>query len=402
MIIKIRKETCGYTIFRQDDRKYFFVETSEDMKSSSKFSQQRFLGTYYKDFEAQKDEVRFVGEQEIKVSTPGLAAPIGMYLEITKKCNLNCGHCYKPEEINSSFMRLDQIEGLIDELANIGVMEIRLCGNEPTRSQDFISVAKHIQEKGLYLGINTNAVMSVETRERFLDLSPNLVVVSIDGDIETHDKIRGRGAYEKAVRLIEDFKARGVECRINTVLSKVTLDKIFGVVELANDLRCGVSFLPFRPIGKDKKFNAENAINSKQMRKVVEEIMQARKMFPDILLYTYFDVLVEGEPRYHHPIDKFNMPCPARKNGFITCSGDFFPCDFLRWAGEKFFCGNIFQEGGFKKLWKDSRTLQYFQNLKHEKCYRCNYYMKKCYGGCVCNAIASGGSSDDVLCFIDV
>lgn len=143
-------------------------------------------------------------------------------------------------------------------------------------------------------------------------------------------------------------------------------------------------------------------INSKQMRKAVEEIMRAREVFPDILLYTYFDVLGEGEPQYHHPIDKFNMPCPARKNGFITYSGDFFPCDFLRWAGEKFFCGNIFKGGDFKKLWKDSSTLQYFQNLKHEKCYRCGYYMKKCYGGCVCNAIASGGSSDDILCFIDV
>jgi radical SAM protein with 4Fe4S-binding SPASM domain len=144
----------------------------------------------------------------------------------------------------------------------------------------------------------------------------------------------------------------------------------------------------------------ENAIGPDDMKMAVEEVMRQRKRFSHLTFLTYFDVLGKSAT-YHHPIDKFNDPCPARKNGFITYGGDFFPCDFLRYAGQRYYCGNILKEG-FAYLWENSSNLRAFQGLKHVKCKRCKHYMKTCYGGCISGSIASIGAPDDALCFVDV
>lgn len=393
MIVKVRKENFGYVLFRQEDRKYFFVERNASGQVLLSLVREYFPGV-----SGLREIVvvpnRFPRQELI------LSAPIGMYLEISLKCNLNCGHCYKPEDINRKKMTLEQIKALIDELAAMGVFEIRLCGNEPTASKLFYKVARYIQSNGLYLGINTNGFFGEKKREELGSLNPNLVVVSIDGTSRTHTQIRGRGVYEKAIKLLEYLRSLNINCRINTVISKKTLGEIPDVAELASRLDCGVSFLPFRPVGKNSRFNRENAIDSNDMRMAVEEIMRQRERFPAITLLTYFDVIGK-KAIYHHPIDRFNNPCPARKNGFISYSGDFFPCDFLRYAGWRFFCGNVTGRG-FADLWANSENLKAFQCLQHAKCKRCRFYMKSCYGGCISGSIASTGSPDDGLCFVNV
>jgi radical SAM protein with 4Fe4S-binding SPASM domain len=329
-----------------------------------------------------------------------LSSPIGMYMEISSRCNLNCGHCYKPEEISHEEMTLIQFKNLIDELKSVGVFEIRLCGNEPTASDNFLSIAQYIKNKGFYLGINTNGFFGDKKRKEFKEIKPDLIVVSIDGSEETHTGIRGKGVYKKALESLRYFKKLGIKCRINTVISKKTLKEISLIGELANELECDVSFLPFRPIGKHDDFNRDNSINCDEMKFAVCEIMKQREKFPNQTFLTYFDVLGE-KSTYHHPIDKFNDPCPARKNGFITYSGDFFPCDFLRFAGERYYCGNVLKNG-FSFIWENSSTLKSFQCLQHVKCKKCKFYMKSCYGGCISGSLASTGIPDDSLCFVKI
>lgn len=135
------------------------------------------------------------------------------------------------------------------------------------------------------------------------------------------------------------------------------------------------------------------------MRRAVEEIMRLSAVYSHLVLLTYFDVLGE-KATYHHSMD-CNKPCPARKNGFIAYNGDFYPCDFLRYLGKVYHCGNV-TNGGFWPIWTSSPELMRFRNLKHDKCNRCDHYMTNCYGGCISGSIATSGCPDDELCFIDV
>jgi radical SAM protein with 4Fe4S-binding SPASM domain len=59
-------------------------------------------------------------------------------------------------------------------------------------------------------------------------------------------------------------------------------------------------------------------------------------------------------------------------------------------------------EKGFSELWRNSSVLHRFQNLKHGKCLKCNFYLTHCYGGCISGSLSSTGSPDDELCFVDL
>lgn len=296
-------------------------------------------------------------------------------------------------------MEIDAWKRLIKELHDIGTFEIRLCGNEPTASPYFRAICESISDHDMFLGINTNGVFSQTIRNELISQHPNFIAVSVDGDEVSHDAIRGMGTYRKAVDLLVCLKKTSIHRRINSVVTTQTINAIEHTVQLADMYETDVSFLPMRPIGRHAEFYTANAINKEQMQRTVEEIMRLRQRYPHLLLLTYFDVLGE-RATYHHSME-FNMPCPARKNGFVAYNGDFYPCDFLRYLGKVYHCGNV-ADSGFWSIWTSSPTLKRFQNLRHDKCYRCEHYLTKCYGGCISGSIASTGCPDDQLCFVDL
>lgn len=395
MFIKIRKERWGYILFDRHSRVHHFVETDERLELMSKDCLLKFLSNYFQ-FVSSDVTWQFIFPTNSELL---LSAPIGMYMEVSSECNMNCSHCYKPWSTPQSLLLTHQFKRLIDELWEKGVFEIRICGNEPTTSPFLFNIAEHIKNKEIYLGINTNAYFDEVIQEHLINLKPDLLAISIDGNQNTHDKIRKIGSYDRAVSFLARLSKYSIKKRINTLISKVTIGAMENVVWLGDLYNAEVSFLPLRTIGKSTTFKEENAIDSREMLFVVREVMRLREKYPDVTLLTYFDILGE-KATYHHSMS-FNHPCPASKNGFIASNGDYFPCDFLRYLGDAYFCGNV-TENGFYELWNKSTVLHRFQNLKHSKCQKCRFFMTHCYGGCISGSLSSSGGPDDELCFIDL
>ncbi|PIR92921.1 hypothetical protein COT99_03695 [Candidatus Falkowbacteria bacterium CG10_big_fil_rev_8_21_14_0_10_43_10] len=395
MYVRIRKERFGYVFFERFTRNVHFVETKENLEQLGREQLRKFVSRYYSGI-GNAFHYEFVQSPENQFE---LGSPIGMYMEITRRCALDCRHCYKPDDPNAQLLTLEGWKRLIKELYDIGVFEIRLCGNEPLISPYFRQICEFISGLNLFLGINTCGFFGEQTREDLIALHPDFVAISIDGNEESHNQIRGPDSYQRAVMLLKKLSKTNIRRRINSVVSTLTLSTTEHTVKLADEFGADVSFIPFRPIGRHADFSAKCSIGRDQMWQSVQEVTRLRQQYPHLLLLTYFDVLGE-HATYHHSMN-FNSPCPARKNGFIGYSGDFYPCDFLRSLGRIYYCGNV-AEHGFWPIWTSSPVLNGFRCLKHDKCKRCSHYMKKCYGGCISGSIASTGCPDDQLCFIDI
>ncbi|MCK4744746.1 radical SAM protein [Candidatus Parcubacteria bacterium] len=391
VFVRIRKEKFGYILFERFTRVHYFVTENKTLEIFSKREIKDFLRGYFGNLT--EIEYEFINSQNNSLT---LSAPIGMYMEISEKCNLSCEHCYKPKEKTKQGLSMANTKRLIDELYEMGVFEIRLCGNEPTISPHFFEICEYIKSLNLYLGVNTNAYFNESMQEKIIDLRPDFIIISVDGTREIHDSIRTTGSYDKVISFLKRLKKTSIKRRINTLVSKATICSIEHIVQLANSVDAGVSFLPLRTIGKSTNFKKDESMDANSMFSVVKKITLLRKQYPNTMLLTYFDLLSKNAI-YHHSMD-FNKPCPSRKNGFITYDGDFFPCDFLRYLGDKYFCGNVIEKG-FNSLWCNSLILKYFQCLEHKKCKKCKFYMIKCYGGCISGAIASVNKLDDELCF---
>lgn len=395
MLIRIRKESFGYIAFETKTRNHHFIYTNEQLEKMTKKDLYNFLANYYKNNDY-KYEFIIPSEHSSRLS-----APLAMYLEITDNCNMNCKHCYKPFEPKKTSLDKNEKIALLKQLRDMGIFEIRLCGNEPTASNDFLEICEYIKKLNFHLSLNTNGYLSEKLQEKIIILEPDSIVISIEGDEYVHDKIRIKGSYERAVSFLNKLKETKIYRRINTMLSKQTIDSIEHIIKLAEYTGCGISFIPLRTMGKETNFKDFCALDRELMLLAVKQITKIGTKYPSVEIETFFDIL-EKNFIAHHPMD-FNTPCPAGKNAFISYNGDVFPCDWIRYTGNRFLCGNVRSDNIFN-IYHHSDVLKQFQAIKRIKCTNCKFYLKRCYGGCFCsyNKSLDNKTYEDELCFNDL
>lgn len=130
--------------------------------------------------------------------------------EATRRCNLRCLHCGSPtEEVNNADeLKTEEIIGAFDEIAcNFDMNRFRhinITGGEPFVRSDLLDVLRSISRRPFYrnIDIQTNGVFIADSPTVLKDLKGVGVTglgVSIDGFEASHDSLRGRGVWAKAV-----------------------------------------------------------------------------------------------------------------------------------------------------------------------------------------------------------
>ena len=138
---------------------------------------------------------------------------------ITHRCNLRCVHCYQEDYTASMpraelFSALEDYASFLEKHAFLG--QINLTGGEPLLHPDFADLAKTVRAKGIALGVMTNGTVVTEERAELLaHLTPVFVQVSLDGPEKTHDAIRGKGAFDRALLGIDILKRHGLPVHVS-------------------------------------------------------------------------------------------------------------------------------------------------------------------------------------------
>lgn len=154
------------------------------------------------------------------------------------------------------------------------------------------------------------------------------------------------------------------------------------IVNTACSIPCGISFIPLRTMGKPSWYKSEESMDPESIKYCNKIITKCRLEHPNISLEMFFDVF-GGEFTAHHLMN-FNTPCPAGKNGFVSAQGLLYPCDWIRYLHEQFYCGDVLTDG-LPYLWNHSDVLHNFQCIKRIDCIGCKHYLTRCYGGCWCS-----------------
>lgn len=123
--------------------------------------------------------------------------------EITKKCNLNCVHCYLGGKNNS----LLEKEYIFDVLEKIGsdFNFVYLTGGEPMLHPDFLEIYTKIRKKGFCTNIFTNAsLLTDEIFDVFKEMMPHKLNISLYGMSErVNAEVTGTsGHFEQIIQNI--------------------------------------------------------------------------------------------------------------------------------------------------------------------------------------------------------
>ncbi|MBA4372832.1 MAG: hypothetical protein C0402_08195, partial [Thermodesulfovibrio sp.] len=273
-----------------------------------------------------------------------LRVPISGSIDLTRRCNLKCLHCYlgtSRRDDTLPEMTAGQICSVIDELADAGCLYLLMTGGEPLLRPDFQDIYRHAKMKGLILTLFTNGTLiSDKDLELLMDLPPYVVEISLYGaTAATYEKITGvEGSYKKCLAAITRLLENKVPVRLKTILMTCNSHEFFDMETLAKDF--GVKFrfdaAIFPAIDGDRsplglRVSAADAVEKEFSDR--ERAMHWREYF---------------NKTQNLPFSGSLYSCGAGLTGFhINASGRLLPC--LMTTGISY---NLL-EGSFLQGWRD-------------------------------------------------
>ncbi|RKT56565.1 radical SAM protein [Saccharothrix australiensis] len=177
----------------------------------------------------------------------------------TRLCNLRCLHCYSssgPDVAES--VPIAVLSQVVADAATLGYDVLNVSGGEPFLYPELSALLRAARATGMRTTITTNAVALTQRRIGLVRGLVDLVAVSLDGDQETHDRIRDQeGCFGRALTGIRRLTEAGIPVGVVTTLTQRNATQL-GDVALAAS-RSGALLLqvhPLEPEGAASRFLA--------------------------------------------------------------------------------------------------------------------------------------------------
>ena len=315
---------------------------------------------------------------------PGRAAAPYVGIEVNRRCNLRCPHCFTDSGPDAHpGATAEQLDGLLARLATLGVRQVGFSGGEPLLRTDLEGIMRRGLTAGIQgYGLVTNGWPATQARARSLkDAGLRVVQVSLDGvDAADHDAVRACGpeGFYRALRAIRLFRDAGLRVDAAALLNARNLERLPEMALLCEAL--GVTNLrwcSFVPTGRARDPEVQRALTPAPERlDAFLELMRTLNRRPDAPLRLTLD----------HGIGPWNdagaFACTSGQAVvYISCEGDLYPCPGLIF--DEFIVGNVYGPRPLEALFADpalSRVRTQDRRGGQGSCATCDN--PRCTGGC--------------------
>jgi len=205
--------------------------------------------------------------------------------EVTRSCLLNCIHCRAAARYGPYLgeLSIQECFKVLDDIASFSSPIIILTGGDPMMRSDIFEIAKHGTDLGLRMVMAPcGTLITEENARKMVEVGIRRISISIDGaTAETHDRFRQvKGAFDDAIKGITYAKKVGLEFQVNTTVTKLNIDELPDVLQLAIDLGAA-AFHPFLlvPTGRGKDL-AEQEISPEEYERVLNWFYEMQGKVP--------------------------------------------------------------------------------------------------------------------------
>jgi radical SAM protein with 4Fe4S-binding SPASM domain len=310
------------------------------------------------------NEATVIGE--ISARADKSLTPFSVIMELTRRCNLQCKHCYRIEDANRSEMSIARIFKLIKELYKSGCLFLTLTGGEPLMHPYFFEICYRARLSNLALKIFTNGTLITDSLARKLKRLNILdIYLSIYGaSSKTHDRITQKvGSYKKTIKTVLILKRAGLSVRFKYIMMQSNINDYKDMSAFSRKMK-----IPF---------DVDSIITPRDNG----DITPTQLRLSDKNLWGFYkNILLMRKLSSPESYSRVNRICSfGRSYCTINSYGDVYPCVQLPVSA-----GNI-KNNSFRKIWYNSKWLKEirdFCNYKKPVCNNCELskYCHRCPG----------------------
>lgn len=183
---------------------------------------------------------------------------IYLILELTTRCNLDCGYCYNIWKEKGDYpegdLDLELLPRILDQItATTRIGGITLAGGEPLLYRRLVEVGELLSRRKIPLSITTNGLMLEEELLLALqEVGLRHVEISMPAvAAETYNAICGSHALKRVRTAIVKVKKLGLTCSVSSVVTRLNVHELGDIIEMAAALSADTFlFNRFIPGGK--------------------------------------------------------------------------------------------------------------------------------------------------------
>lgn len=308
----------------------------------------------------------------------GKGGKVQIYFLLTENCNLNCSMCVRGKQtgVNLNFDKLNMVVKGNDFLEH----DIVLTGGEPTLHKKFLEIINLMCSVSKTVTVTTNGTQN-DFFEKLVSYKNLSFQVSIDGDLNTHNQIRGKGAFEKSWKTIELLDTLGLQYTIASVVSRKNVSEIFQLIpklEKLNCLKCwSVSYeMPFG------NASLEDIMTAQEWNEFVDRILKIAKLRVKIKKLFPFGLYDKYKDDLENKIELLSMysNCGSGKSKiYVYPDLKVYPCTCLT-----DFCIGDLAKDTLNEIMDGDKMLPFVKYCvdQDSECINCKY-LSFCNGGCI-------------------
>ncbi len=179
----------------------------------------------------------------------GQRMPMQVSIEVTRRCPLECQHCYNnlpmgDQDARSREMTTEEHFRMLDELVEMGCFWLCYTGGEIFARKDFLEIYTYAKKKGFLITLFTNGTLINEKIADYLaEWPPFAIEITLYGRTkETYEELTQiPGSYERCLRGIKLLRERGLPLKLKTVATSINKHEVMAMKQFAEE-ELGVEF----------------------------------------------------------------------------------------------------------------------------------------------------------------
>ncbi len=339
-----------------------------------------------------------------RIVSSDLHPPHSLTLMITNRCNLKCLHCWPESGSSADCSHVDKkkLLAMIRDFRKLGIEKVCLTGGEPLLHPHWFDIVSFCcAEPGIKeVSLQTNGTLLTEAHVRELAslVHHNLTIqVSIEGSqIDTHDKIRGPGAFQSAIHGLTLLAEEGLANQTMVALTE-TQDNFLEIPALLKQLNSlGISqFTSGTLVYGGRAARTECKCLKPPTPSQYKEILH--RFHTDLTFKELYVKMANIAPLEWHlgkstPVEP---GCVFMKNPYIKADGTLHPC--VMFQVNKYAAHDIYERPIMETLdtiipkWAALRQRSRQRAIDLQPCEICPGRLH-CNGGCMGRAYAAQGT----------